>query len=122
MVSSHACSSETSRWELCYPRRRNGIKRTSIRSVSSTFERALHMPPRQIDRETAPDFSQRIPQLDGLRGVAIAIVVLFYYVNAAFAAGAPRFVAVLLRPTSLGWSGVDLFFILSGFLIGGILR
>jgi peptidoglycan/LPS O-acetylase OafA/YrhL len=79
------------------------------------------MPPRQIDRATAPDFSQRIPQLDGLRGVAIAIVVIFHYVNAAFAAGAPRFVAVLLRPTSLGWSGVDLFFILSGFLIGGIL-
>jgi peptidoglycan/LPS O-acetylase OafA/YrhL len=79
------------------------------------------MPPRQIDRETAPDFSRRIPQLDGLRGVAIAIVVIFHYVNAAFAAGAPRFVAVLLRPTSLGWSGVDLFFILSGFLIGGIL-
>ena len=79
------------------------------------------MPPRQIDREPAPDFSRRIPQLDGLRGVAIAIVVIFHYVNAAFAAGAPRFVAVLLRPTSLGWSGVDLFFILSGFLIGGIL-
>jgi peptidoglycan/LPS O-acetylase OafA/YrhL len=68
-----------------------------------------------------PDFSRRIPQLDGLRGVAIAMVVVFHYVNDAVAAGAPRFMNVLIRPTSLGWSGVDLFFVLSGFLIGGIL-
>jgi peptidoglycan/LPS O-acetylase OafA/YrhL len=68
-----------------------------------------------------PDFSRRFPQLDGLRGVAIAMVVLFHYVDLAVWGGAPRILNLLIRPTSLGWSGVDLFFVLSGFLIGGIL-
>jgi peptidoglycan/LPS O-acetylase OafA/YrhL len=68
-----------------------------------------------------PDFSRRIPQLDGLRGVAIALVLAFHYVNFAVETGAPRWMGFLIRPTSLGWSGVDLFFVLSGFLIGGIL-
>lgn len=49
------------------------------------------------------------------------MVLVFHYVSDAVAAGAPRFVNVLIRPTSLCWSGVDLFFVLSGFLIGGIL-
>lgn len=68
-----------------------------------------------------PDFTRRIPQLDGLRGVAIALVVIFHYVNFAVDSGAPRILSFLVRPTNLGWSGVDLFFVLSGFLIGGIL-
>jgi peptidoglycan/LPS O-acetylase OafA/YrhL len=67
------------------------------------------------------ELSRRIPQLDGLRGVAIALVVIYHYVNYAADSGAPQFWNVLIRPTSLGWSGVDLFFVLSGFLIGGIL-
>lgn len=68
-----------------------------------------------------PDFSKRIPQLDGLRGVAIAMVVAFHYAGLAYLAGIPSFMNVLLSPMGLGWSGVDLFFVLSGFLIGGIL-
>ncbi len=70
---------------------------------------------------TAPDFSSRIPELDGLRGVAIALVVAFHYANSAVETGAPRLANVLVALTGLGWSGVDLFFVLSGFLIGGIL-
>src|SRR5579863_5485219 len=68
-----------------------------------------------------PDLSRRIPQLDGLRGVAIAMVVAFHYAGFLVIIGAPRLVKLLLVPTSLCWSGVDLFFVLSGFLIGGIL-
>jgi peptidoglycan/LPS O-acetylase OafA/YrhL len=71
--------------------------------------------------QSPPDFSRRIPQLDGLRGVAIALVIVFHYVNFAVETGAPQATNVLVRLTSLGWSGVDLFFVLSGFLIGGIL-
>lgn len=68
----------------------------------------------------APDFSKRIPQLDGLRGVAIAMVVAFHYGGYAIT-GVSALLRPLLEPTQMGWSGVDLFFVLSGFLIGGIL-
>lgn len=65
--------------------------------------------------------SGRIPELDGLRGLAILLVVLWHYaaVPVATTTASPGiYVARLLR---LSWSGVDLFFVLSGFLIGGIL-
>jgi peptidoglycan/LPS O-acetylase OafA/YrhL len=71
--------------------------------------------------EPMPDFSRRIPQLDGLRGVAIGMVLVSQYINFAVEGGAPGWVNFFIRPTSLGWAGVDLFFVLSGFLIGGIL-
>jgi peptidoglycan/LPS O-acetylase OafA/YrhL len=68
---------------------------------------------------SAPDWSVRIPALDGLRGVAILLVLLRHsiiglsssseFVNRVFGIG--KFVG----------TGVDLFFVLSGFLIGGIL-
>src|ERR1700684_2340633 len=70
---------------------------------------------------TAPlDRSLRIPQLDGLRGIAIAMVVAFHYAGAEVGP-VPRFPIFVSGPMNLGWSGVDLFFVLSGFLIGGIL-
>ena len=65
--------------------------------------------------------SSRIAELDGLRGVAIFLVLLFHYISNS--AGGD-FGGILYRFRSLfrmGWSGVDLFFVLSGFLIGGIL-
>src|SRR5579872_27934 len=66
-------------------------------------------------------FSRRIPQLDGLRGVAILLVLVYHYVSFAIQYGAPHFVTVLSIPANIGWSGVNLFFVLSGFLLGGIL-
>jgi peptidoglycan/LPS O-acetylase OafA/YrhL len=71
---------------------------------------------------TAPQTTAaRIPQLDGLRGIAILLVISLHYLNDT--ANAP-FGSVLYRFCSLfrlGWIGVDLFFVLSGFLIGAIL-
>ncbi len=63
----------------------------------------------------------RIRELDGLRGLAILLVIVWHYlVNHAQAE--PGSVAYLAsRALSLSWAGVDLFFVLSGFLIGGIL-
>jgi peptidoglycan/LPS O-acetylase OafA/YrhL len=69
----------------------------------------------------------RIPELDGLRGVAISLVVVFhsfYYSPPAghHTTGLIRTTFVFLeRFFAIGWTGVDLFFVLSGFLIGGIL-
>jgi peptidoglycan/LPS O-acetylase OafA/YrhL len=53
----------------------------------------------------------RVPELDGARGVAVLAVIIAHYfgeVSHGFAA------------LTFGWVGVDLFFVLSGFLIGCI--
>src|SRR5438445_5854386 len=56
-----------------------------------------------------------IPALDGLRGWAILLVLLTHI------AAPLRWSTPLLVISSYGWVGVDLFFVLSGFLITGIL-
>jgi peptidoglycan/LPS O-acetylase OafA/YrhL len=58
--------------------------------------------------------SKRIPQLDAVRGIAILLVILH---NESSALPPLR----LERLFANGWMGVDLFFVLSGFLITGIL-
>jgi len=63
-----------------------------------------------------------MPELDTLRGIAVLGVLLlhaFYwpYAGLSFGPWARRFVAA----TQPGWTGVNLFFVLSGFLITGIL-
>lgn len=57
---------------------------------------------------------RRIPELDGLRAIAVTLVVLWHYVG--IPAGGALY--TFFRP---GRSGVDLFFVLSGFLITSIL-
>jgi peptidoglycan/LPS O-acetylase OafA/YrhL len=62
----------------------------------------------------------RVLQLDVLRGVAILLVL------GAHSPTPARRSSGLLRPLDLllhqfGWTGVDLFFVLSGYLIGGLL-
>lgn len=63
----------------------------------------------------------RVAELDGLRGVAILLVVLWHYVGGAIPTIPGTLPAYLLLPLSLTYTGVNLFFVLSGFLIGGIL-
>ncbi len=52
--------------------------------------------------------NRRLVEIDGLRAVAIALVVLFHYTKEFF----PEH-----RLLSFGWSGVDLFFVISGFVL-----
>jgi len=62
-----------------------------------------------------------MPELDTVRGIAILLVVLFHgFVRFGIAglSGPPRFFVLATRA---GWMGVNLFFVLSGFLITGIL-
>jgi peptidoglycan/LPS O-acetylase OafA/YrhL len=75
----------------------------------------------QVGRVSSRD-GARLPELDGVRGVAILVVLAYH----GFAwsmqkeswTGFAHVVELLTRP---GWMGVDLFFVLSGFLITGIL-
>jgi peptidoglycan/LPS O-acetylase OafA/YrhL len=57
---------------------------------------------------------ERIRSLDGVRGIAVLCVVIFHFF--------PRSGAGMLWPlASTGWIGVDLFFVLSGYLITSVL-
>lgn len=63
----------------------------------------------------------RIAELDGLRGIAIALVLWHHLVAPYLVPGRDVWSGWLLGATNLSWCGVDLFFVLSGFFIGGIL-
>jgi peptidoglycan/LPS O-acetylase OafA/YrhL len=58
----------------------------------------------------------RIRELDGLRAVAILLVVAWHYLGRP---SGPE--SLLWKATHFGTSGVDLFFVLSGYLISSIL-
>jgi peptidoglycan/LPS O-acetylase OafA/YrhL len=61
---------------------------------------------------------RHLPALDGLRGIAI----LWVLAHQLHLTGVPTgWAAQLARPLEAGWIGVQLFFVLSGFLITGIL-
>lgn len=70
------------------------------------------------DGTAAPDIHGHLPALDGLRGVAILMVLLHHF-NILHPAGAVE--RAVINLLDLGKHGVDLFFVLSGFLITGIL-
>ena len=65
--------------------------------------------------------ARREVALDGLRGVAIALVLWHHFVEQSLPPGRASWLGWLRAATGLSWCGVDLFFTLSGFLIGGIL-
>ncbi|HEV8214927.1 MAG TPA: acyltransferase [Gemmatimonadaceae bacterium] len=71
----------------------------------------------------ASESRRRIPELDGVRAIAIWMVFVTHGVfGFANAPGALDHVpGPLLLGVRAGWLGVDLFFLLSGFLITGIL-
>ncbi|AKU89843.1 acyltransferase family protein [Vulgatibacter incomptus] len=69
----------------------------------------------------APELAIRghMPALDGVRGLAVLLVLLLHFVGNTTATN--RFESALLFVSGYGMLGVDLFFVLSGFLITGIL-
>ncbi len=69
-------------------------------------------------REFTPLPSDHRPALDGVRGIAILTVFLYDCLKAP---GEGLLNLVLRKVSVAGWTGVDLFFVLSGFLITGIL-
>jgi peptidoglycan/LPS O-acetylase OafA/YrhL len=59
--------------------------------------------------------------LDGLRGIAVALIVWHHLYAPFLPPVRDSWLGVLRAATNLAWCGVDLFFVLSGFFIGGIL-
>lgn len=62
---------------------------------------------------------RHVPALDGLRGIAILLVMFMHFTHQVHSENAAA--SFVLRILSWGGLGVDLFFVLSGFLITGIL-
>ena len=65
-----------------------------------------------------PSEPKHLPVLDGFRGLAILLVVLSHFLEAGSAVTEETWWGRLLLG---GFVGVDMFFVLSGFLITGIL-
>lgn len=63
--------------------------------------------------------SRRLPALDGLRGIAIVAVLAWHYVS-CISPWDQTWGEVARAALAYAWTGVDLFFVLSGFLVGGI--
>src|SRR5437879_42167 len=80
---------------------------TAARLRGSSFRRPNHP-------LSSAEMAKQIPQLDAVRGIAILLVIL-HNQSSVFPS------LHLERLFANGWMGVDLFFVLSGFLITGIL-
>lgn len=63
----------------------------------------------------------RIKELDGLRGLAVLLVMAVHAFKRASEFTRHPVLNLFTRFTSVGWVGVDIFFVLSGFLITSIL-
>ena len=65
-----------------------------------------------MTQKLKPNSPKKLDGLDHLRALAISFVFLFHYF--ILSNGQPEMVANFAK---FGWTGVDLFFVLSGFLI-----
>jgi peptidoglycan/LPS O-acetylase OafA/YrhL len=74
--------------------------------------------PLDVSASTGTVRSRRNVQLDFLRGIAV-LLVIGKHLGLPETDGVPGMAATVVF--RIGWLGVDLFFVLSGFLIGGLL-
>src|SRR5258708_213748 len=89
----------------------NDLPQDTIASVESETQSAHDTPLRP-----------QMPELDTLRGVAVLLVLFFHGFGFEFTThGLSGMAKLFVAATLPGWVGVNLFFVLSGFLITGIL-
>jgi len=96
--------------------------------ASRTLAASVAPSPRAASGEivrAGPGAARRVAELDGIRAIAIWLVLLIHALATASATRAAAsfhgWQAALWQVVAHGWLGVDLFFVLSGFLITGIL-
>lgn len=70
-------------------------------------------------KQVLPNVSRRSIELDFVRGIAIMLVMASHGDFYATPLWGPAQISSILK--QIGWSGVELFFVLSGFLVGGLL-
>jgi peptidoglycan/LPS O-acetylase OafA/YrhL len=90
----------------------------AVRAVPPASHALAPRPPAAATAPRPPAWGH-LPALDGVRGLAILLVLLYHFVAQTTSTNA--FERAINWPLSYGLLGVDLFFVLSGFLITGIL-
>ena len=68
-----------------------------------------------------PRLGTHVPALDGVRGAAMLLVMLCHFTLYGGIEPVGALDRAFIRVALSGWIGVDLFFVLSGFLITGVL-
>ena len=89
----------------------------SSRGVTENISRSKESADR-IQPGSTPAHPLRMVQLDFLRGIAILLVLGHHSIMNARNAGWLKIPAMVWF--RLGWTAVDLFFVLNGFLVGGL--
>jgi peptidoglycan/LPS O-acetylase OafA/YrhL len=93
-------------------------RQTGIQPMTDTAILPSNIPIAEAESAPRLPWRKHLPALDGVRGLAILLVMFFHMVVATPVRGIDRLWAWF---ASQGGCGVDVFFALSGFLITGIL-
>src|SRR6476661_2144410 len=95
----------------------NQITVPEMHTATSDAQAELAPQPVQLPAKSSSG-PRYIREFDGLRGLSIGMVILYHcwaYQGSGIAGN------IVQRLSIMGWCGVDVFFVLSGFLITGIL-
>ncbi len=101
--------------------RKNRVERVTCLGASAVEFGGKYMMTNASEPTTTVSLATRLPELDAVRGLAIVLVLLWHYGACQLEHNPGTALNFIRQALGICWSGVDLFFVLSGFLIGGIL-